>query len=1191
MEETKSENKMRTGEETVEAGASDGNKAREYIAFISYRHKDLDKFVARKLHTLIERYVVPKELRKNGSQGLQKGGFREENNADEVAENSKSTGGRNAEANGEKNAVTGGSRNAASTGKHLGLVFRDEEELPVSSNLTESIQTALDNAKYLIVVCTPNTPESIWVEREISYFLQKHDRAHVIGVLADGTPDESFPKLLTTVYAEDGITPIGAVEPLAANLTDNAHHFDKRRIKKEAVRLYAALLGCPFDTLWQRDRRYKMRCTMAFMALVLTIALAFCVSIYLKNLQIMARNQQIEEQNVKIQAQNDEIKSQYDEIQNKNAELRRNEAETLIREGELLYEKGDTARAAERAVQAISTKEGMEAYAADAEYLLQRSLGAGQYDNVFRTVGVIEQECDVRDLLVSHDGKRFFTMDDRGMVRCYSAGDATLCWIGDGNSKTYHGYVADRPRMADIEAQGYLLCMNEDGIAALHMEDGTAAWQYDMDRADEADFAFLSQDEKLLAVIVGGTVIDPVNTLIILNVEDGAVLQEIAMPDYDGMLLEANGRVNGAFSEDKRYLAGMVYEKRNLYYGYSAYSIFLADLKEGTVRVLTKKEIEAERFSVKPFVIGLYLNPANESVMALHYDMDSASVRMEKASFDGRDEVLSEVPLTLPSRDLSGPYHCYFAPGKENGCIWASCQELSLLYVEENGEFISARKYSTANILAQHWMNEKYYTRSMLTEYGEQYAFYEEAGLAVGSFTDKIHIAKIAVSDDYAQNQGDFGHELVRDAVAVLMCDDNSRRVYLQKPAKDEAVEEAAWGIKPEEYKGVTTENLYPLGDHQLMYAMTKGSKAYMRLVDVSSQEIIWEGEFTGEDMPDQLDPGELLGGVFWKDGQCVSRTIGFNKLGYYDLRKKKLTPVFGGEVLCSSCILPMADGRVLQAAVVVADRTKENDFRGKLVVQVEDGEMTQIANAGEEYWMAPIDWSYRAALWTGANGYVVIGQYATDQKGDAFGNTAVRMDSYYFYGVNDGASGEIPDECPMTSERKLIVGKELPLFATADEDGYVRVYDMARKKSAEKLSLPVKYDEVQNILFCDGDQAIAVWTKDRMLFIYGISGSLSGKLLYQGGLDQEKTEATFEIELCCVEDPTRGRCYFKTSRNTVICVDTRFWKKVADYKGMDAFCPGTNEIYRLKINTLYFREEREGILRYKALTLEELAR
>ena len=78
----------------------------EYIAFISYRHKPLDIAVAKRLHRLIERYRVPAKYA--GKRGSRK----------------------------------------------LGRVFRDQDELPVSADLSASICRALDSSEFLIVVCT-----------------------------------------------------------------------------------------------------------------------------------------------------------------------------------------------------------------------------------------------------------------------------------------------------------------------------------------------------------------------------------------------------------------------------------------------------------------------------------------------------------------------------------------------------------------------------------------------------------------------------------------------------------------------------------------------------------------------------------------------------------------------------------------------------------------------------------------------------------------------------------------------------------------------------------------------------------------------------------------------------------------------------------------------------------------------------
>ena len=156
---------------------------RAYIAFISYRHTPQDAAVAKAVHRLIEEYVIPRPLRKNGK-------------------------------------------------KHLGLVFRDEEELPVSSDLTDSICQALDRSRYLVVVCSEAARESQWVQREVQYFLQHHDRENVFVVLVQGEPQNVFPPEVThIVNPETG--EVTDVEPLAIDARGSDGPSSVKKLKKQ----------------------------------------------------------------------------------------------------------------------------------------------------------------------------------------------------------------------------------------------------------------------------------------------------------------------------------------------------------------------------------------------------------------------------------------------------------------------------------------------------------------------------------------------------------------------------------------------------------------------------------------------------------------------------------------------------------------------------------------------------------------------------------------------------------------------------------------------------------------------------------------------------------------------------------------------------------------------------------------------
>ena len=177
-----------------------------YNAFISYRHHPDDIRVAAQIHRLLEHYRIPRALRKQS--------------------------------------------------KGITRLFRDKEELPITSNLTEDITRALENSDFLIVICSTHTRESTWVRREIETFLKTHDRSRVLTVLADGDPYETIPELLLReerVIPETGEVEFEEIEPLSCDW-----RLPLRQARREELpRLAAALLGCGYDELRQRQRQYR----------------------------------------------------------------------------------------------------------------------------------------------------------------------------------------------------------------------------------------------------------------------------------------------------------------------------------------------------------------------------------------------------------------------------------------------------------------------------------------------------------------------------------------------------------------------------------------------------------------------------------------------------------------------------------------------------------------------------------------------------------------------------------------------------------------------------------------------------------------------------------------------------------------------------------------------------------------------
>ena len=242
----------------------------QYSAFISYRHQTPDQEIAKKLHHLIETYSVPSALRTDGA-------------------------------------------------RHPGKVFRDQEELPLSSDLGRDIEAALDNSDWLICICSPRYLESRWCQRELEYFIEHKGRDRVLTVLAEGEPQDSFPELLRFETDENGNQV--EREPLAADVRSTDLAESLKKLKKEKYRILAPMVGTSFDGLYQRQRRRTMRNVLAAALAAVAILGGFLTYALIQNAKITEQNEQIKAQNEKISTQNTELTEKNKKIETQNTEL------------------------------------------------------------------------------------------------------------------------------------------------------------------------------------------------------------------------------------------------------------------------------------------------------------------------------------------------------------------------------------------------------------------------------------------------------------------------------------------------------------------------------------------------------------------------------------------------------------------------------------------------------------------------------------------------------------------------------------------------------------------------------------------------------------------------------------------------------------------------------------------------------
>jgi tetratricopeptide (TPR) repeat protein len=230
------------------------DSAYAYRAFISYSHRD--KAVATRLHRTVESYRIPAKL-------------------------------------------VGTVTPVGTVPKRLAPVFRDRDELPASADLGGELTAALKRSMFLMVICSPASAKSHWVDQEILNFKRMHGDSRVLALIVGGTPygsdmpgredEECFPRSLRFKLGPDGELSDTPAEPIAADIRTDG---DGRRLAY--LKLIAGLTGLKLADLVQRETQRRMRrlatvTTGAMAGMVLTGGLA----IYANQRRIEANEQRV----------------------------------------------------------------------------------------------------------------------------------------------------------------------------------------------------------------------------------------------------------------------------------------------------------------------------------------------------------------------------------------------------------------------------------------------------------------------------------------------------------------------------------------------------------------------------------------------------------------------------------------------------------------------------------------------------------------------------------------------------------------------------------------------------------------------------------------------------------------------------------------------------------------------------------
>jgi tetratricopeptide (TPR) repeat protein len=168
-----------------------------YDVFISYRHTQMDMSISKQLHSRLETFKLPRILKVMGYEDIRR-------------------------------------------------VFRDEEEMPLSGILSDTIEHALKNSKCLVVVCSKETPVSEWVKRELNTFIELGRAGNIFAVVTSGNPDTSFPE------------PLHRIPDIAERTIYLKSVQQKQKmyeIQGSCLQIIARTTDCPYDRLLKETSR------------------------------------------------------------------------------------------------------------------------------------------------------------------------------------------------------------------------------------------------------------------------------------------------------------------------------------------------------------------------------------------------------------------------------------------------------------------------------------------------------------------------------------------------------------------------------------------------------------------------------------------------------------------------------------------------------------------------------------------------------------------------------------------------------------------------------------------------------------------------------------------------------------------------------------------------------------------------
>ena len=1066
--------------------------SRDYIAFISYRHCPLDIRIAETLHRMIERYRVPRELRKDGE-------------------------------------------------KSLGTVFRDRDELPLSNNLTQDIYDALDHSQFLIVVCTPDTPKSQWVEREIEYFISKHGRDRVLTVLAAGTPEESIPRRITHDYAEDGSV-IAEYEPLCAYLVDPSEKNILKNLKKEFLRLIAAMLNCPYDALRQRQKRYRMQQLTALMGVVTAIALVFTLMLGNRNREISNKNQEISQKNEEISIINQQIAEQLLQAQI-------NETNALVLLSQQQLADGDRMGAIESALNALPHDNDGRPYSPDAEYALSQALNPyGNGKPAFHMT--IEQPMDISKMTVSDDGKYLATTDSLGCIRCFDVDTGRMLW--QYQLENYSGHSL----MLDIAEEQELVVFSDRNCSyLLSLISGNHIHKLPFHEPCNSILAVLSPDEKWLirtskasSSTLGIEGEDRMTWFYeVFSTESGEAIQQIC-PD-----LEKEWELFvPVFNENSTKMAFVAYNSWHPQLCVMVYDTATWELQYSHFVELTLDDYMSDDYCKLVWLPGdeliLYYNEF-EYTESPYYQTSIHKFDINGNEVAFRQYRIEESPLYSnivysnvdTSDNFIGRNVLFVLEGGSQAFDWETCELLEVHRFYESKAICCFEDYrynDTYIVSDDGSVRELSKVNSGLidTDYG---SLDTEIKLACASWMpESINVTSFP--DDFEVENG-------MGTVCLVPTDFPNTVTVIRS------------GYGSGEF--FTPDSLKNIGSDKIRsYDILSYHDTGFFLTDLSywgeNEELIHVVSVIDEKTLDVLDqihmpnPCELL-------ALSPDKTKLIFDNCTYDLTTR--TFLEGpqeeelGSIGCEKLVQQSIATR--EAAVFVDGRIYYSDKT--LHWWTEDRQIHCVKlpyNQSDRLCFSFLE--YDEVAYVGGNGLIVV---QIRRPGTTRVDETDGPDEYFIYSITDECYRRLPNPCSTNKYSYFAIGAFRKNIAFADGDGYLRIYDFERNAIIHHWELPISFGSIEEIHYFSQDRYLAIIGDRGDYTSVTVMDAQDGTVLAELAIDSSYYSFLYEDRFTLQTDPEDQILIIHGL--PPIVVDMQTWSIIAQVPGMEYYLPGTNTL------------------------------